>query len=283
MPLRHLLLACSLGLAALAAPLPRPAAAETAATPATLAETLRMPELIEVLREEGLAYAETLDDDLFPGRGGADWLAQAQLVYDAPAMLQRFNDTMAAELADQPQAVAAAQAFFTSPLGARVLTLEIEARRALLDKTVEDAARARVDEMRAEDSPRLAALDAFVTANDLIEANVQGALNANLAFYRGMVEAGGLGEAVDEGQMLADVWAQEEEVREETRIWLMAYVAMAYDPLSDAELQSYIDFSATPAGQRLNAALFAAFDAVFVQVSRDLGRAAGLQMMGQDI
>jgi hypothetical protein len=190
---------------------------------------------------------------------------------------------MADELADHPQAVAAAQAFFTGPLGARVLTLEIEARRALLDKTVEAAARARVDEMRADDSPRLAALDAFVAANDLIEANVQGALNANLAFYRGMVEAGGLGEAVDEGTVLAEVWAQEEEVRGETRIWLMAYVAMAYDPLSDAELQSYIDFSATPAGQRLNAALFSAFDAVFVQVSRDLGRAAGLQMIGQDI
>lgn len=283
MPLRHLLLACSLGLAVLAAPQPRPAVAETAATPATLAETLRMSELIEVLREEGLAYAETLDDDLFPGRGRADWLAQAQLVYDTDAMLQRFNATMADELADHPQAVAAAQAFFTGPLGARVLTLEIEARRALLDKTVEAAARARVDEMRADDSPRLAALDAFVAANDLIEANVQGALNANLAFYRGMVEAGGLGEAVDEGTVLAEVWAQEEEVRGETRIWLMAYVAMAYDPLSDAELQSYIDFSATPAGQRLNAALFSAFDAVFVQVSRDLGRAAGLQMIGQDI
>lgn len=285
MPIRPMLAACALLMAAVPAVTPMPLRAETAAAPtvAALAETLRIRDLVAILRDEGLAYAETLDEDLFPGRGGPDWVRQAGLVYDLEAMQGRFMDVFDAEMAQEPEALASALDFFGSESGQRILTLEMEARRALLDKSIEEAARARVEEMQAEGDPRLVMLDRFVTANDLIEANVQGALNANLAFYRGMVEAGGMGEAVDEGQMLSDVWSQEEEVREETRVWLYAYLAMAYDPLPDAELDAYIAFSESPQGQRLNAALFAAFDAVFVQVSRDLGRAAALQMMGQDI
>jgi hypothetical protein len=280
-----MLAACALLMAAVPAVAPVQVRAETAAAPtaAALAEALQIRDLVSILRDEGMSYAETLDEDLFPGRGGADWVRQAGMVYDLDAMQDRFMGVFDAEMAKDPEALAGALDFFGSDSGQRILTLEMEARRALLDKSVEDAARARVEEMRAEDDPRMATLDRFVTANDLIEANVQGALNANLAFYRGMVEAGGMGEAVDEGQMLSDVWSQEEDVREETRVWLYAYLAMAYDPLSDDELDAYIAYSESPQGQRLNAALFAAFDAVFVQVSRDLGRAAALQMMGQDI
>lgn len=287
MPLRPALVACVLAIAALpalgTAPLRAQTAAPAAAATDRLAETLNVPDLIGILRDEGLAYADTLDQDLFPDRGGADWAARARAVYDAPAMQARFMEVFRRELDGDPATRDAALAFFGSTGGRHIVTLELEARRALLDKGVEDAARARVEKMRAEDDPRIGTLDRFVAANDLIETNVQGALNANLAFYRAMVQAGGMGEAVDEGQMLADVWAQEDELREETRTWLYAYLALAYDPLPDTAMDDYIAFSESPAGQRLNTALFAAFDAVFTQVSRDLGRAAALQMIGQDI
>jgi hypothetical protein len=254
-----------------------------AATVEALAATLKIAELIDLLRDEGLAYAETLDEDLFPDRGGADWVAKAQAVYNRDAMQARFLSALGGALQDDPDTMAASEVFFASPLGQRILVLELEARRALMDSDVEEAARARVDAMRDSDDPRLAELQRFVEANDLIEANVQGALNANLAFYQGMVEAGGLGGAVDEQQMLEDVWGQEGDVRAETELWLYAYLAMAYSALSPDEMQAYIDFSVSAPGQRLNAALFAAFDAVFVNLSRNLGRAAALQMQGQDI
>ena len=70
---------------------------------------------------------------------------------------------------------------------------------------------------------------------------------------------------------------------EETEDWLFPFLALSYAPLSDAELQGYIDFSRTAAGKKMNTALFAAFDAVFVQISRDLGRAVAQQMTGDDI
>ena len=48
-------------------------------------------------------------------------------------------------------------------------------------------------------------------------------------------------------------------------------------------MESYIKFWESPAGQRLNTALFSAFDTVFREVSQELGRAAGTAMQGRDI
>ncbi|MFN6953040.1 MAG: hypothetical protein ACK4NE_10675, partial [Albidovulum sp.] len=60
-------------------------------------------------------------------------------------------------------------------------------------------------------------------------------------------------------------------------------LALAYGPLTDEDLRAYLDYSRSPEGKRLNTALFAAFDAVFEPISRELGRAAGRQLLGQDI
>jgi hypothetical protein len=242
-----------------------------------------MDEIIDVLRTEGLEYGRTLEEELFPGRGGPDWSQAVGLIYDTATMNQRFARRFEAEMASAPEAVAAAQAFFEGPRGQRILTLEIEARRALLDKAVEEAAQLRAEEMEAKADPRMALLRRFAEVNDLVEANVQGALNSNLAFYRGLAEGSLLGDDLTEEQMLSDVWEQEADVRSETESWLYPYLALAYGPLPDEDLQAYIAFSETAEGQRLNAALFAGFDAVFSAISRDLGRAAGRQMSGQDI
>ncbi|HMO08186.1 MAG TPA: hypothetical protein PKD10_11140 [Paracoccaceae bacterium] len=278
------LTALALGLAVL--PVAAPLRAETAAPEAAalaLTETMRIGAIVEVLREEGIDYGMSLEGELFPGRGGAAWRAAVERIYDTGTMRARFDRAFAAEMARAPEAIAAAQAFFGDARGQNLLGLEIEARRALLDEAVEDAARTAAEDMAARDDPRMGMLRRFAEANDLIDANVQGALNANLAFYRGMVEAGAMGEDMTEDQMLADVWGQEAEIRSETEDWLYPFLALAYGPLPDADLQAYTDYSLTPAGKRLNLALFAAFDAVFTAISLDLGRAAALQMMGEDI
>lgn len=257
--------------------------APPAATVESLRKALKIADTISVLRDEGMAYGTSLEEELFPGRGGAAWGVAVDLIYDTPTMEQRFETALGGELGDDPATLAAAEAFFASERGQRILTLEVEARRALLDEAVEDAARARAEDMVADSDPRMDALRRFAEANDLIEANVQGALNANLAFYQGMAEAGAFGNEMTEEQMLDDVWGQESDVRSETEDWLFPYLALAYGPLPDEDLQAYIDFSLTPEGQKLNAALFVAFDAVFREISRNLGRAAARQMMGQDI
>lgn len=83
--------------------------------------------------------------------------------------------------------------------------------------------------------------------------------------------------------MLAEVWKGETKARQETVDWLLPFLTLAYQPLTDAELQDYIDFSETPAGKKVNAAMFAAFDQMFATISQDLGRTVARQMAGQDI
>ncbi|MCA3453348.1 MAG: DUF2059 domain-containing protein [Rhodobacter sp.] len=254
------------------------------ADPAALLTTLRIPEMIAVMQDEGIAYGDELEEQLFPGAGGARWDEAVARVYDEPALLERFQSAFAARLAADPQAMDQIAGFFGTDRGQQILILEIEARRALLDEAVEEAAAVSVDDMRARDDPRLALLERFATANDLIEQNVSGALNANFAFYQGMSDGGAFdGAKMTEADMLAEVWAQEPDIRAETESWLYPFLALAYKPLSDADVEAYLAFSESEAGRAMNAAMFAAFDEVFRDISRDLGRAAAEMLSGQDI
>lgn len=258
-----------------------PAPAPTASA-RQLVSTLRLSEIIAVMEAEGREYGGQLRTEMFPDRAGVEWDSQVARIYDPSRLLQVISARLEAELQDKPEVTREATAFFTSATGQKILGLEVEARRALLDEAAETAAKEALADMESRSAPRLEALNRFAKANDLIEMNVMGAMNANLAFYRGMADGGALGGLAEE-DMLAEVWAQEAQVRADAEDWLYPYLALAYQPLSDEELQAYQRFSETPAGQGLNAALFAAFDEAFVQISRDLGRAAARMVQGEDI
>lgn len=247
----------------------------------TLIEALALDDILGVMRQEGLDYGENLRAEMFPGRGGGAWTATVARIYDGARTRQIMRDSLAEELAGTD--LAPLIGFFTSETGQRVVSLEVTARRALLDDATAEASREALAEMRARDDPRLELLNRFVRVNDLLEFNVVGALNANYAFYLGLVDGGAFPFDVTEDQILADVWSQEAEIRLETEQWLYAYLAMAYDPLSDGELEAYIAVSESPEGQALNRALFEAFDVLFRRISRELGLAAARLVSGEDI
>ncbi|MCU0901645.1 MAG: DUF2059 domain-containing protein [Cypionkella sp.] len=283
-----------LGLGAVLAPLPAvPVLAQTAQVPqqapldaariTALTDTMMIGDVIAVMREEGLDYGRTLATEMFAGSGGAQWDAAVSLIYDAPTMRARFDAALGEALQANGADLAPIEAFFGSEQGQTVLRLEIEARRAMLDEAVEDAAKLAWADMQAEGGPRVDQLMRFAEVNDLIESNVMGAMNANLAFYRGLSESGAFPQDMTEEQMLADVWGQEPDVRAETTDWLFPFLSLAYQPLPDEGLDAYLAFSESAAGQQMNTALFAAFDKVFTQISYDLGRAAAKQMLGEDI
>lgn len=264
-------------------PVPQRKVQQAIPTVSALVQVLKIDLILEVMRLEGLRYGDEMAAELFPDQGGPGWSTAVGLIYDETTMRARFETAFAAQFAGAEGDLPAIEAFFSSDLGQQILTLEVEARRSLMDSAVEDAAKIKVEEMAAEAAPRLETLQNFATANDLIEMNVMGAMNSNLAFFQGMAEVGGSPQDMTEEDMLADVWGQEPDIRNETETWIFPYLALAYGPLSDAEMAEYLAFSQTLAGQKLNAALFAAFDAVFTVISRDLGRAAARQMMGEDI
>lgn len=250
---------------------------------AALIETLRLPELLEVMRIEGIEHGTEIGDSLLGLRAGRGWADTVARIYRPDRMLEAMTDGLEAALPASEDLLDDMIAFHASERGRRVVELEISARRAMLDEAVEEAAQDRWAAMLDEDDPRVAPLRRFAEVGDLVEENVVGGLNSTYAFYMGLIEAGAMGRPMTEDEVLADVWAQEPGIRADIEEWLFAYLALAYGPLAEEDLDAYVAFFETPAGQALNAALFAGFHAMFETLSRELGVAAGRVLEAEDL
>ncbi|MDG4648816.1 hypothetical protein P6F26_10210 [Roseibacterium sp. SDUM158017] len=244
-------------------------------------EALHLYEVLAIMASEGIEAARTLEADMFPGEGGAAWSAEAHRIHGEDRMTGLFEDAFPLDALSEEE-VAQVTAFFTAEPGARIADAEVEARRAFLDPRAEDMANAAFRAAIAEGDPRIELLTGFIEANDLVERNVAGALNSNFAFYRGLADGGAFEVEIPEDLMLSEVWAQEPQLRRDTIEWLYSFQLSAYDDLSDSDLEAYVAFSGTEAGQALNAALFAAFDTMFEQLSHELGDAAAGFIAGED-
>jgi len=250
---------------------------------ADLLKALQIDRVMTVMAAEGMKDGQQLRETLLPTIPATRWKAALSDIYDTEEMGQSFEATFLAELGASSGTTAPMLEFFASDLGTKIVTAELDARQALLDDAAEDRARLTVDEMQAKGDPRLGQLQAFAEANDLIEMNVAGALNASFAFSRGLQSAGGFDAAVTEQDLLSEAWAQESLIRSETEAWLYPYLVTAYAGLTAQELDAYTAFCRSSEGRTLNAALFAGFDDMFRTISYDLGRLTGRQINGRDI
>ena len=244
-----------------------------------LVKVLRLNEIIDVMRDEGIQFSQDLNDDMLGGTGGQFWTESISRLYDTKRMVTVLR--MALAKAMKPEQIAATTAYFETEQGQRILTLETSARAAMFSPDVEDFARANYQDIADSDDLRLAVVTRFIAANDLLEMNVAGAMTANYQFYRGLVDGGSM--TLSEDEMLADVWDQEGEIRDDTKSWLYGFLLMAYRPLSDAELEAYLEFSASDAGKSLNLALFAGFDEMYNSISYELGRTVARAMKSSDL
>lgn len=236
-------------------------------------------ELMLILSEEGMEQAEELRDDMFPGRGGAGWTRVAAGIYAVDRLETLFAETFDAALAGAD--VKPLLDFYASETGTQVTTLEVTARRAIMVEEVEEAARAAWDDMSERTTTRSEQIRAFTEVNGLIERNVTGALNASLMFYKGLTADGTF--EMSEGEILDQVWGSAAEIREDTEGWVFGYMALAYQPMTDAAFQEYLDLATTDAGQALNRAMFEGFEAVFEDVSFALGRATARFTLGDEL
>lgn len=247
----------------------------------TISESYLLPELFDIMAEEG--RDATLNDPAVPhtGTGRAGWEMEVARIYDP----DRMHDAFATALDDglDPDVRAEALAFAQSDLGRRVLQLEVSARRALLTQEIDDTAQADLERARSApvDSAQGRALELVrdrIAANDLIDLNVSLGLNTSLAYYTGMAEAGWMA-GMAGADMLALVWAQEDAIRSDVTDWAEAYFLFAYQPLTSEEMAAYLEHARSPAGHAFNRAMFRAFDTVFVDISRRVGAAMARRMM----
>ena len=216
---------------------------------------------------------------MLPGGYTESWGALVARVYDAEAMKTSVRRGFAQAM--DGVELLPLEKFFEAPSGTTIINLEISAREAMMDSTIEEEAKAQARAYERAGDDAFILVDDFVKAGDLLEANVVGALNSNMQFYQGLVDGGAFD--LSEDQILADVWAQEEEVRSETRDWLYGFLIMAYTPLAPGQLEAYTDLSKTPQGAAMNAALFEGFDSMYADISYALGLAAARAMQVEDI
>lgn len=259
------------------------AAASSGARADTLSDAYLLPELFEVMAEEGRLAAE--EDPAVPedAAGRAGWERMIANIYNADRMHREFLTTLQEAL--DAEVRASALAFAQSDVGRKVLKLEVSARRALLSDAIDATAREALEQARnapegSAQGRALAAVRDRIAANDLIELNVSLGLNTSLAYYNGMAEAGWMA-GMAGADLLALVWAQEDAIREDVTDWAESYFLMAYQPLTDTEMAEYMTHAASPEGDAFNRAMFRAFDKVFVDISRRVG-AAIAQLMQQD-
>lgn len=267
-------------LAALLCAVAVPAAAGRAGA---LIEALRLDELLEVMRQEGMENGAEIGESMLEPSDAAAWAAAVRRIYAPARMAALLRDGLERGLPEDPAALAPVLDFFGSDRGRKLVELELSARRAMLDDDIDAAARAAWEEKRAEGGARVEALLRFIAAGDLIEENVVGGLNATHAFYVGLLDSGAGTLGRGDARLMAEVWAQEPGIRAEIEAWVPAYLALAFGPLEDEALEAYVAFMESPAGGMLSAALFSAFNGMFEAVSRDLGLAAGGLLLGEDI
>lgn len=246
-----------------------------------LFDLLMLPDIIEIMREEGVSYGDTIGQDLFAGPPTAEWAATVERIYDYEVMENMVRADFESSLNGED--LTPILDFFGSDQGQTIIGLEVSARRALLDDAVEEASKDAAAIALADEDARMMLVVEFVQTNNLIESNVAGALNSNLAFYAGLLDGGAFDGALSEDQILTDVWSQEAEIRISTTEWINSFLFMAYQPLTDEDLQAYLAFSETDAGRVVNRAMFESFDRLFNGISRSLGRAAASEMTMQEL
>lgn len=254
-----------------------------AARIADLAKAMGLGPLLAVMREEGLNNGRDLDRDILRGQGGVPFQAEIAGINDPSAAQGRIEAALLAALADQPGVLAAAEAFYATDLGRKVATLEVEGRRALLDPEVRAAAGEVWRGMGRAGLPRVEVLNRLVRETDLVAMNLAIQTHNSLAFYQGLREGGGLPDPLPDSEVRADLAQREGQMRLVIRDWLFPYLALCYEPLSDAELDSYAAFLTSSEGKALNMAMTGALDSYFAGIAHETGLAVSRRMAGQDI
>ncbi len=278
---KRVALAVMAGVGVIVLALSPPVQAEDTSQMARLWAALRMDDTLAIMRTEGRDHALASALELTGQEGGEGWQRIVDQIYDPARLRAIVYDGMGTALAGRDMSKIIT--YYESKIGARVIRLEISARKAYLTPGVEEAAREAWN-WGAKSDPRAGLIRKYVNDGDLIERNVAGALNSNVAFLTAFAKAAPKDFAVlDDRAILADVMQEEPQIRLDTTEWLFGYLSMAYAPLSDAALSALVEMSDSPEGRALNAALFHGFDPMYQELARALGQAAGQAQSQQEL
>ena len=248
---------------------------------ARVLDLLQTDRLFTILQGEGVSYGNDLAQDMLGQPADASWGAIVRAIHDPAKLLPEYRERFAASL--DPAQSEAIETWLSSDLGRRSVDLELTAREAMLTPEVEDKAIEAAARASDAHDPALAAVRRVIAAGDTIDTGVASAMNANLAFYRAMSEAGAFPQKLSDEVMIADVAAEEEAFRQDITSWTEGWLLFAYRPLSARDMKDLAVFAASPAGRALSRAQTVAFDAIYAETSAELGRALARRVRASDL
>lgn len=244
-----------------------------------LMDVLQIEEVAQILHDEGLEHSTRLEAELLDGQGGPVWAEQVRSLYDPERIESGLRHALSKGMEEDE--VVAATAFFASNAGTDIVTSEIQARRIMSDAGIRIAAKELVAQTREDNPDKIDAVERFMAANDLITHNVTASMNQHYRFLKGLSD-GGYNERSD-ADMLDEVSQMHDPITADTTQWLYSYLVLAFVPFPQGDLDAYVAFSSSNAGQALNSALFSGFEEIFDDISYGLGRAVALNARADEL
>ena len=235
---------------------------------ASLYEALHLGKVVKILRDESVKDALG-SGKLYLGQDYdfASFEKAVEKVFNLEMMDSFMRNGLKQKLPREKAKVA--YRFFSQDLGARVALLETSARSAISYEEVEVAAIQMAKEAKSENTARYSMLEKNLKALELVELNMKGAFSAQYAFLKNLSTLDDM--PLNNDDIVALLLENEEEMRREIVDWLMGFTHMAYTPLTDEELKSYLGFLSSSDGKVLNETLFYIFNDLSIQTSGELG------------
>ncbi|WP_299297828.1 DUF2059 domain-containing protein [uncultured Tateyamaria sp.] len=234
-------------------------ASAVAADVDAVVDALGVPELIRIFASEGAESGAFVDEAYLGGQGGDVWAETVRRLYDPTRMEQEMRAVMQAQL--DPDMAEQALLFLQSDLGAKAIALEVQARQAFTDDTVEAAA-------RSAPSAQSEQVTKYLGARALVARNTDVGVAARIAFFEGLIDGAGTGD-------LPDTDALRAAIAEDSEGWLRGYYALIQSAMTADEVAVLTAFWKTDVGDAVDDALFEAFGQSYVTLSYAIGQAAG--------
>ncbi|WP_170413127.1 DUF2059 domain-containing protein [Ruegeria atlantica] len=241
-----------------------------------LMQAVQLQQVVNILRDEGLAQAADLNETFLGGTGGPLFEDRVDKIYNPDWMQDQITQVFETSLTDSQ--LDRAILFFESDVGQTIVTLENSAREAFADETIKEMARENY--LNGGGGTQLYRLvGEYIEVNDLIEKNVQSSLSSDYNFFRGLSAGAGTSSEDILSQLLSD----KDSIAEENRIWLYSFLLVAYQPLEEAQMRENIAFSRTQTGRAVNEAFFDSFDKMYNQIYFQLGQAVSQALSASEL
>ncbi len=235
-----------------------------------LYDALHMDILVDVIVSEGRDQVRDAAEIYLTGRAAETYVTENVALYDPDEIKRHLIDGLSSGLSADDLAVAVA--FFKTETGAYAAKLEASARQAISDQGVEDHAKAMASDAVARGVERIDILETAIADMDLVEMNLAGAMTAQYQFLMPLSDVKDLG--LDQAAVLTMIQEGQDALSQSILEWLVAFLYMAYAPLDDEQLSTYLTYQTSPNGASLNKVLFDVFNAI----DRDMSAAMGVSL-----